>query len=163
MTPFWFQLLRALRTEPRIAREGSPTIAFLVGATQLDLGVEEIAPDDARRALIDLLAGFLNDAPTSHVSHISRCPVIGQPVLRSVADEIVPYYPAIESEKQQRHTIVLDPEFAGELRPSVGGVAGRLFQELGAHLCGARFSFDQGTYRRFDSYERDFILGTLGR
>jgi len=164
VTPWWFQLLKALRQETRIAREGSPTLGFLVGAMQSDLALNHLAEDQARASLSELITSLVTEMPPNELVHITRCSVLHEPVVRPSGPHLAPYYKhGLESNSQQRRTVLLDEEFADQTSASIDFVTDRLFRELKPNLCAGRFSFAGQGYRPFDAYEQDFILGVLGR
>lgn len=131
---------------------------------QPDLKVRSISEDDVRGALTELVTSLVNDMPAQQLVHVTRCAVLGEPVVRPLASRLADYYKhGLESETQKRRTVILDEEFADKASASTDYMVDRLFEELGPQLCAGRFSFEKGNYRPFDDYELDFILGTLGR
>lgn len=157
MTPKWLQLVRAVPSNPHIARDAL-TVAFLVGATRDSLEERAVSPGAGRHELGALIAEFVEQAPPGQVVSISRCGAIRQPVVRlldaaysSAARHVV------TSESQGRRTLIVEAEFAPSVVLSGSSLADKLFEELGNSICAGKFSYRRGRYDVFNDEERQFI------
>lgn len=161
MPPKWFQLIKALPGNPRIAREHL-SIVFLVGAMRASLETRATSPESGRRELFTLLTSFVNDTPKEHVVSVLRCAYISKPVVRVIPSHYTSdSMPGLDSAIQRRRTVFLSQEFVNG-QPSVAGLTEQLFQEIGTPICEGRFSFRSGDYHFFNGEEIDFIEGSTG-
>ncbi len=160
MTPKWLQLIRAVPSNPHIARDAL-TVTFLVGGSRAALEKREVLAEAARLELSGLIKGFVEQAPEQHVVSISRCGAIRQPVVRLLdARYSSAALHAVQSETQSRRTLIVESEFAPSGSLSVSSLTERLFQELGTALCAGRFSYRRGSYDSFNDEEILFIEDT---
>ncbi len=157
MTPKWLQLVRAVPSNPHIARDAL-TVVFLVGATRDSLEERAVSPETGRHELGALIAEFVEQAPSGQVVSISRCGAIRQPVVRLLdAGYSSAARHAVTSESQRLRTLIVEAEFASSVVLSGSSLADKLFEELGSAICAGKFSYRRGRYDVFNDKERRFI------
>lgn len=157
MTPKWLQLVRAVPSNPHIARDAL-TVAFLVGATHDSLEEGAVSPETSRHELGSLISEFVEQAPPGQVVSISRCGAIRQPVVRLLDAGYSSAAPhAVSSESQGRRSLIVEAEFASSVVLSGSSIAHKLFEELGSAICARKFSYRRGRYDVFNDEERRFI------
>jgi hypothetical protein len=107
-----------------------------------------------------LLQDILDSAPDCFSLRLSRCDRLHQPIVAPFKAPYRPHGVPLLSKVQGRDTLFVDPEFVEEIR-SLQAVSERLWRELGAAICEGRFSFENGSYNRFNKKEERLIRDCL--
>lgn len=157
MIPRWFRLLHCYR-----AHTGgyAPTGPFILGSLRMPIGAIINDPQPCRSELGLLLQDMLDRAPDSFSLRLSRCDRLRQPIVAPFKAPYRPHGVPLRSEVQDRDTLFVDPEFVRQI-PGLQGVSERLWHELGVVICEGRFSFENGSYNRFNKKDERFIRECL--